>query len=357
MGVHEAQLRPQSVSTQNLIEAYYTICPVFVASNIAVELGWLDEEFKRAGAKATYLRSLSDNVGWIPHYRHSIDSLFRDGGAIPTIWAKADLADTTLIATTFAQTGGQILVSAGSNIRRVADLRGQRIGLVRSNNAEKIDFARASAEHSVLLALRLAGLNENDVQIVYLDDPDARSFQPASRPVELWSQYNLPRATDTLDIQALQEGRIDAIHANAGRAKTLVASGACTVIENLADHPDWTLQLANGPYTTAVNTDFAKAHPEVIVAFLRAAIRAGRWVNANQQAAAEIFARVTTYRDPALIAQLIASYDFVPTLSAKNLAGLTLLKDFLRERGYVKADFSITDWADTRYLNEALRSL
>ena len=28
---------------------YYTICPVLVASNIAVEFGWLDEEFKRVG--------------------------------------------------------------------------------------------------------------------------------------------------------------------------------------------------------------------------------------------------------------------------------------------------------------------
>jgi hypothetical protein len=45
MGIHETQLHPETVSTQNLVEAHYTICPVFVASNIAVELGWLDEEF------------------------------------------------------------------------------------------------------------------------------------------------------------------------------------------------------------------------------------------------------------------------------------------------------------------------
>ncbi len=44
-------------------EALYTICPVLAASNVAAELGWLDEEFQRVGAKATYLRSLPDNAG------------------------------------------------------------------------------------------------------------------------------------------------------------------------------------------------------------------------------------------------------------------------------------------------------
>ena len=109
------------------VEAYYTICPVLVASNIAVELGWLDEEFKRAGGKATFLRSLPENGGWLPHYRHSFNPLFRDGGAIPTLWAKADLTDTTLIATTASQRAGQVVVRAGSGIRRVQDLAG-RIG-------------------------------------------------------------------------------------------------------------------------------------------------------------------------------------------------------------------------------------
>ena len=114
--------------TATSLQAYYTICPVLVASNIAVEFGWLDEEFKRVGASATYLRSLAGNAGWLPPYRHSLNPLFRDGGAIPTIWAKADLTDTTLIATTATQSGGQIVVRADADLYRIDDLRGKLDG-------------------------------------------------------------------------------------------------------------------------------------------------------------------------------------------------------------------------------------
>ena len=66
------------MSTTHPTEALYTLCPLPIASNIAVELGWLDEEFQRVGARARYLRSLPDNQGWLPHFRHSRDDLIRE---------------------------------------------------------------------------------------------------------------------------------------------------------------------------------------------------------------------------------------------------------------------------------------
>lgn len=347
-------------STKSLTEAYYTICPVFVASNIAVEFGWLDEEFKRVGAKATYLRSLANNGGWIPHYTHGLPNLFRDGGAIPTIRARADLTSTKLIGLTWAQTGGQIVVRSDSGIHRVADLKGRRFGIVTSQNKSKIDFSRATAHRGILLALALAGLTEKDAEIVDLPDVDDPKFAQAQRPSELWSQsrahFNNPSFAP--DLVALQEGQVDAIYGNPGRTEALVQSGKYTVIEDLANHPDWTLQVANGPYTTAVNTAFAESHPEVIVAFLRAAVRAGRWANRNKPAAAEIFTRVTFYSNPKLIERLIAAVDFVPQLSPKNIAAIEIQKKFLRDHGYVTNDFSVGNaWADASYLEEAIHSL
>jgi ABC-type nitrate/sulfonate/bicarbonate transport system substrate-binding protein len=335
-------------------DVLYTICPVFVASNIALELGILDEEFRRVAAKPRYLRSLPDNAGWLPHFRHSLPNLFRDGGAIPTIWARADLTDTTLIATTFAQSAGQILVRTNSDLHRVADLKGRRIGLTRSQSTEKIDFVRGTAERGIELALSIAGLERDDVDIVILNEAEAKPVAPANRPAENWGYLHQHVAQDLL---ALQDGRVDAIYSSPARSAPLVASGDYKVIEDLDRHPDWTLRVTNGPYTTAVNTEFAKAHPEIVVAWLRAAIRAGQWINANRSAAADIFARVTTYRNTAQIASLIQHFDFVPSLSPRNLAGLTIQKDFLRSHGYVTNDFAIEAWADSRYLDEAHASL
>lgn len=353
----EEALKP-AAAAKALTDVHFTICPVFNASNIAVELGWLDEEFQRAGANGIYLRSLANGAGFLPHFTHSLPNLFRDGGAIPTIQSKADRTDTTLIGLTWGQRGGQILVRSRSGIRRVADLKGRKIGLYHSLNRNKIDFHRATGHRGIVLALELAGLSEKDVEIVNLDDENNPKWAPARKPSELWQRNRAHRAPlQDEEAVALREGHVDAIHAGPSLADVLLSTGEFTSIEDLGARPDWTLQVANGPYTIAVNTAFAEEHPEVIVAFLRASIRAGRWANANKAAAAAIFTRVTQSENAALIERLLDGVDLVPNLSAKNLAAIDIQKKFLRDHGYVKNDFDVNDWADSSYLEKALRSL
>ncbi len=355
VSLHDTAASPRGHAAP--LAVHYTICPVLVASNIAAEFGWLDEEFRRVGADPVYLRSLENNAGWLPHYRHSLNPLFRDGGAIPTIWARADLTDTTLIALTGTQSGGQIVVRADADVYRIEDLRGRRFGLPRSLAAERIDFARAAADYGATLALRSAGVDRAEVEFVDFEEPEELDFlQPARRPVELWSQLK-GRGREDAEVRALAEGRIDAIYSALGRTVRLLADGRFKVIADLSQHPDWTLQVVNGPYTNAVNRDFAQAHPEVVVAFLRASIRAGRWINANRAAAAEIFPRVTFLPDAATAALAIGQRDFVPNLAPRNLAAIEAKKRFLLERGYVRNDFALSDWADAGFLQQALASL
>jgi ABC-type nitrate/sulfonate/bicarbonate transport system substrate-binding protein len=339
------------------VETLYTICPVLTAANVAVELGWFDEELQRAGAKPVYLRSLENNAGWIPHYTHGRGNLFRDGGAIPTIKARADLTKTKLIGLTWGQHGGQILVKVGSGIRRVADLRGRRIGLYRSLNRDKIDFTRITAQRGILVALDLSGLSVKDVELVDVDDADAPQFRIANRPSELWAQSRAHRhsVAHEADLRALAEGRVDAVYSQPGRSHELTKTGEYTVIEDLSRYPDWTLQVANGPYTIAVNTEFSQNHPEIVVAYLRASIRAGRWITQHPAAAADIFTRVTFNHDAALVERLLAGFDLVPNLSEKNLAALHIQKQFLLEHGYIENDFDVREWADSSYLERALR--
>jgi len=339
--------------------ARYTICPVLAASAIAVELGWLDEEFRAVGANPVYLRSLPDNAGWLPHFTHGIDALFRDGGAIPAIHAKAGLADTTLIGLTWVRggAGGQILVRTDSGIRAVSGLKGRRIGLYRSLNTDKVDFRRATAHRGILLALDLAGLSQNNVQIVDLDDPETPHYQPAAKPSAYLAQGREKEKAADPETDALRAGTVDAIYASGGRAEKLVESGAFAAIEDLSHHPDWRLQVANSPFTATVNTDFAKQHPEVVIAFLRAAIRAGRLANENPTFAAQIFQRTTGYRDARHILKLLDGISLVPQLSERNFKALDVQKNFLLEHGYIKQDIDVRDWADDSYLREALRAI
>lgn len=336
------------------LPTHYSICPLLVASNIAVEFGWLDEEYQRVGAEAIYLRSLPENQGWLPHFTHGEARLIRDGGAVPALWARADQADTLLVATTATQRAGQILVRADGRIRQVADLFGKRIGVPVSRNKARVDVLKALAEHGLINALQRAGLEPSQVRLIELEDEgDPHTLQPAVRPSAFWSQLHGLHGKPGHEVQALAEGRVDAVHVAAGHVPALLASGVFTVIEDLEHSPDWTLKNHNGPYATTVNRAFAEEHPEVVVAFLRAAIRAGRWINQHRDAAAELFTRVTFLPDAAFIRKAIAELDFVPQLGPQNLAALELKKDFLVQRGFLQNDFSVHAWAQPEFLAQA----
>lgn len=348
----------QAAGADAPIDFDYTICPVLTAAHIGQSLGWFDEELGRAGGRPTYLRSLADNAGWLPHFNHSRDNLFRDGGAIPPIHAKAGGADTLLIGLTWVQAGvgGQILVRADSNISSVAQLRGRSIGLYRSLNRAKVDFRRATAHRQLLLALELAGVERDEVTWVDIDDPEAPIYRPAQDPAAYIAQGRaFDKARDD-ERDALASGQVDAIYAGGGRAAGLAGSGAFTAIEDLSRYPDWRLHIANSPFATTVNRDFAERHPAIVVAWLRAAVRAGRWIGDHQAEAVELFGKVLQSGDRAGIAAQVARTDLVPSLSAANLAALGEQKNFLLAEGYIGRDVDVAGWADDRFLTEALAS-
>ncbi|MBE2213941.1 MAG: ABC transporter substrate-binding protein [Opitutaceae bacterium] len=347
----------QQSSAKALTEVVYTICPVFVASHVAVELGWLDEELKKSGGSLKYLRSLSPEIGWLPHFSHKLDNLFRDGGNIPSIWAKADQADTRLIGLTWSPAGGRILVRADSGLHRVADLKGRKIGLSKSQNAEKVDWWRGTSERSIEVALGLSGLSRADVQIQDVAHPDNVGLGNATKPADLWTTRRREDLSFTPEVQALKDGKVDAVYSSFGRAIALERTGLFKSIEDLERHPDWTLQVANSPWALTVNSDFADQHPELVVAFLRASLRAGKWVNANRAAAAEILHRVTYYPTVADVARAIEKIDFIHNLSPRNLAGIEVEKQFLLSHGYIKRDFDVKAWAAPELLEQAARSL
>jgi hypothetical protein len=55
-----------------------------------------------------------------------------------------------------------------------------------------------------------------------------------------------------------------------------------------------------------------------------------------------------------VVAESVAKFDLVPSLSPRNLAGISIEKEFLLKHGYIKNDFDVNDWADPRFIEEAL---
>ncbi len=361
MSTSTLELDPQiQTASVQVTEAIYTICPVLVASHIAVHQGLLDTELEKVGASSKYLWSLP-SAEWLSHFNHTLPNQFRDGGNIPAIHARSEGQRTKLIGLTFSNDGGQILVRVDSGINKVADLKGRKIGLYKRVKTDRVDFWRATAERGIVLALDLAGLKTSDVEIVNLEvsGPDYPSDAPTKNPGERFrGTWSGPGPHFGAEIDALLAGDVDAIYANRGRAHVFERDGQVKVIEDLGLRPDWTLQVANSPFTITVSEELAEEHPEVVVAYLRAAIKAGRWVDVHRDEAADIFGDIISHwAGKCILKQELQRYRFVPNLSAKNLAGIEIEKQFLLKHGYIRNDFNVKEWADNSFLEEALRSL
>ena len=352
---------PMAASTPPIPLSYtfnYTICPVLAASNLAVLLGWFEEEFERVGASPVYLRSLANNAGWLPHFNHGYPDLFRDGGAIPPLHAKADGADTLLIGITWVRgrSGGEVIVRHDSDIITVDDLAGRKIGLYRSLNTAKGDFRRATEHRQLLEALRINHVTPEAVQWIDIDDDEAPRYLPARDPEAYIAQGRAFAARGDAVRDALAQGTVDVVYADTLHADAVVKAGTARSIENLSAHGDWRLEIANTPYLTTVSRSLAEARPEIVTAWLRAAVRAGRWANAHREKAASLFQNVLTAGNAAQIAGLIADADFVPSVSDDARAAVAEQKRFLVDHDYIEKDFDLDGWIDDRFLRAALAS-
>jgi ABC-type nitrate/sulfonate/bicarbonate transport system substrate-binding protein len=346
-------------------EVYYTNCPLVSASNVDQELGWTKEEFKKLGVNYLYLRARKEN-DWYPHYVHNLDNLIRFGGLFPPIHVQADIRRTRLLGVTHApREGGVMMVRARDDIYRMADLKGKKIGLSRSQNTIKCDWWGIQEEQGIELMLRLNGMTRKDVNIVefpYADDwydkPEMMGPE-MENPSELWLRRDHKHDLAFRPLEtALEKGVIDAMYMQTGPLSQLSeATGKFKSIEDLSRYPDWTLQVANIPAAITCTDMMAEKHPGLVVAFMKGMIKVGRWANEHKRAAAAILDKQTFYRDVDATYEGIKPIDLVPNLSPQNLVSVEIGKDFMLSHGYIKNDFDVRKWAAPEFLEQAAREL
>jgi ABC-type nitrate/sulfonate/bicarbonate transport system substrate-binding protein len=328
-------------------------------------LGWVKEEYKKIGVNYFYLRAKKEN-DWYPHYIHNLDNFIRFGGLFPPIQVHADIRRTRLLGVTHApREGGVMMVRAGDDIYRMADLKSKKIGLSKSMNKIKNDWWRIQEHQGIELMLRMNGMTMADIQLVefpYADDwyNDPKMMGPElNSSSELWLKRDHKNDLAFRPLEtALEKGVVDAMYMQSGPLSQLSeVTGKFAAIEDLSKYPDWRLQVANIPAAITCTDVMAEKHPELAVAFMKAMIKVGRWANANKPAAAVILDKQTFYRDVDATYEGIKPIDLVPNLSPLNLASVTIGKNFMLSHGYIKNDFDVQKWAAPEFLEQAAREL
>ena len=336
---------------------WYTRCPTPAASSLAIQSGWMDEEFGRDGIRVSSLRESAEREVRESHFDHTQENSFREGGNIPPIWVRSRGGDTRLIALSWVDEYQVILTLPESGIHTVKDLRGRRLALPRRVH-DQIDFWRARCLRGILTALSLEGMDERDVELV--DLPIEETYlgnDSVSHSGTLFSSARRQREKKA-EAFALIRGEVDAIYTSGALGAALAAFLGARVVVDLGRHPDRHVRTNNGtPTALTVSGTLARERPDLVARYLKRTIAAARRaqtqraetvrVIANELASTEEWVDLAYGEDVHL--------QLAPNLSDDSIAAIESQKDFLRRWQFIERDFDVHAWVDPYPLEEALR--
>lgn len=333
-----------SAKLEQPTEIWFTRCGGATASTIAIQQNFLQEEFASSEVVLRSLLDSGDSAIRESHFDHSIRSMFREGGNIPPIWARARGVDTVVIGISWVDEFQSIVVRADSDIRSITDLRGRRLAVPLYADIT-IDFQRGANFHGLANGLGIAGLGRDDV--TFVDVPVARKSGNASGAAEL---------------EALFDGRVEAVFLRQASGLRLAQQYGDKLRElvRLTDEADPLRRINNGtPRPVTVHRQFLKEHPDLVVRYLSQLLRAADWAESNPVQALEAITREDGRSSREVIAATFPrlATSLRPKLTQDYIDGLEAQKDFLFEWGFLDADFNIADWIERGPLEEAERLL
>lgn len=280
--------------------------PLYSSVYVAYELGYLQEEFDAIGASFVWNEFASG-----PLVNEAVAAGEADMGFmadLPAIISKSTGQEIEVVSNVaYGEKGLAVLVAADSDIASVADLKGK-----------KVAYATGSyAQHLVALLLDNEGLTLDDIQSVNLGAAD----QPS----------------------ALASGEVDAIVIWEQYISMLTSDGTAKV---LADGTG----VKKGNMITYFVSDYAKEHPLVVQAYIKALNRANDFIASNpEEAAAAIADNFGVDKD--LMVKILANFTYTTELSEADIAEIEKVKNFSLEAGIIEQDFDINDFINTEYVD------
>ncbi len=327
---------------------WYTRCAVPTPLGIAGRLGRLQEEFKADGITVRTVTESENLAERESHYDHSLDFSFRLGGSVPAIWTRARGRATRVIGLSWVDEFQGIVVLPESGIRTASHLASRKLGLPK-HESEFIDHGRASALRGFLNGLLIGGIERSNVEFV--DLPERRNSIAEQGSVAIsGSRFTGPaRKGGSTELQALIRGEVDALYLKGPRGLQLVHQLGLHVAVDLGSHPDPFIRANNcTPRPLTVDERLLRERPDLVERLVRLVIETGVWARSHAAETVRFIGQETSTAESWVRhgygAEIADSLQL--DLAEQSIAGLSRVKDFLFENGFLQADFDVAEWLE-----------
>lgn len=338
---------------------WYTRCPTPTAFSIAVQKGWIEEEFAQDGLAVRSLASSTDPQVRQAHFTAALPNFFRHGGHIPPLISRSRDADVRIVGLSWNAVYRPLLALPESGIRGIADLKGRRLSVPRRAR-DGVDFWKATALRGLSLALRRGGLTLDDVQLV--DVSTGRTFVQDSR-VDAAPKDSLWDARFMLGHQreeafALVRGEVDAFYSQGAMAAIVEGFLGATTVVDLGRESAGEARN-DAPYTLTVSGRLIDERPDLVARWLARVLQAADWARTHAGEAKSIIGVETG------LATELVDRAFSPTVHAElqvdlasdKIAALQEQHDHLDSHGFLQQRIDFAQFIDVRPLEQAKQLL
>ena len=291
-------------------------------------------------------------AGFVSHLEYSPEHPYwiRHAGHAVGIWGRSRGVDSRMVALSWLEGSYPVITPANSPIRSVADLKGKRLGIVRSRDAG-IDRLYAQQLKTYATTLGTAGLDLSDIRLVPIDrerfDPHSLDSHDGRRDRLVQDGWHL--------LARLTRGDFDAV---AGRFPDAIAEAVgLKVLYDTRSHPDPLARVNPSVLRgVVVSGPLLRDRRDLVVHALIRLLKAAAWAEENPWQIAEKLSdahAITEEQFPAAYENLSEGVQL--DLDPAKIAALRVQKDFFLEHGLIDRDFSVDSWIDPAPLREARR--
>lgn len=282
--------------------------PLYAPLWAAKELGYLDEEFKKAGAEYTW------NVfGNGPLVNEGVRGGSIDLGTmadLPAIIAKSVGLDIVLFSNFgIGEKALALIVPTNSPIKEVKDIKGKKIAYGKGTYAQ----------HLLAILLNDNGLKFSDITEVNLAAGDI--------PV------------------ALERGDVDGAVVWEQYISQLTVPGKARVIKDGTG-----IKLGNN--ISYIKRDFAKSNPQALIAYVKAVQRGAEYINNNNEEAAKLLSPVFKV-SPEVLKVVLSHFEYYAKFLPRDIAEIEKVKNYVLKEKIIRKDVDIKDFVTTEYLDKA----